>query len=79
MIKSVLWLLYLMQEFADSVRRLILECRNDNDIDRQVSLLIRANAMLPAPMQLKIPSLITADYIRKALSDIEERIDAMPT
>ncbi|HVX03463.1 MAG TPA: hypothetical protein VHA09_09955 [Nitrososphaera sp.] len=68
----------LMQELVDSVKRLISECRNDADIDRQVSLLIRANAMLPASMQLKIPSLITADYIRKALSEIEEQIEAMP-
>lgn len=68
-----------MQEIVDSVKRLVSECRNDNDIDRQVSLLIRANAMLPASMQLKIPSLITADYIRKALSDIEEQIEAIQT
>ncbi|AIF84451.1 hypothetical protein NTE_02399 [Candidatus Nitrososphaera evergladensis SR1] len=68
-----------MQEVVDSVRRLVSECRNDNDIDRQVSILIRANAMLPPSMQLKIPSLITADYIRKALSDIEEQIEAIPT
>lgn len=67
-----------MQELADSVKRLVLECRNDADIDRQVSILIRANAMLPASTQLKIPSLITADYIRKALYEIEEQVDAMP-
>jgi hypothetical protein len=66
-----------MSEFVDSVRRLHVQCRDEEDIDRQVSILFRANAMLPESMQLRIPSLITDDYIQKALFEIEKQIEGV--
>jgi hypothetical protein len=57
-----------MNELSKFIKSLIEECRNDNDIDRQVSFLTSANAMLPVPIYLKIPSLITTDYNRLSVT-----------
>jgi hypothetical protein len=54
------------------MKRLIDECHNEENIDKQIKMLNVLNLTLPTSRQLKIPSLITNDYIHKALSDIEE-------
>lgn len=55
-----------MHELSKFIKSLIEECRND--IDRQVSFLTSANAMLPVPIYLKIPFLITTDDIRLSVT-----------
>jgi len=56
------------------VIRLIEECKNETNIDRKIEILYAINLMLPKSQQLKIPSLITNDYIYQALYRIEEML-----
>jgi len=42
------------------------------DVDKQFELLQKINLLLPKSIKLRMPSLITDDYIRKALDRIEE-------
>ena len=42
------------------------------DVDKQFELLLKINLLLPKSIKLRMPSLITDDYIRKALDRIEE-------
>jgi len=58
-------------ELAELIRR----CRYCSDVDDKVKLLYRINVMLPKSTQLEFPSLITKNYVNKALDIIEERID----
>ena len=56
------------------VIRLLEECKNETNIDRKIEILYAINSMLPKSQQLKIPSLITNDYIYQALYRIEEML-----
>jgi hypothetical protein len=58
---------------------LISKCRyeDNDDVDRQIELLNQINSTLPKTLQINLPSLITNDYIGKALDIIEERIRKM--
>jgi hypothetical protein len=62
----------------DNLRRVILqmidECKNERDVDSRTEILHRINAMLPKSIQIRIPSLITNDYISTALYRIEESL-----
>jgi hypothetical protein len=51
---------------------LIQQCRYEIDVDKQFELLQRINLLLPKSIRLRIPSLITDDYIRTALDRIDE-------
>ena len=51
---------------------LLEECKGEPDIDRRIELLYAINSMLPKTQQLKIPSLITNDYVYQAIYRIEE-------
>jgi hypothetical protein len=51
---------------------LIQQCRYEMDVDKQFALLQKINLMLPKASRLRIPSLITDDYIRTALDIIDE-------
>ena len=57
-----------------NVSALIEECKNESDIDRKIEVLYSINSMLPKSQQLKIPSLITNDYVNLALYRIEEKL-----
>ena len=57
-----------------SILELIEECRNEPDIDRRIEILFAINSMLPQSQQLKIPSLITNDYINVVLYRIQETL-----
>jgi predicted DNA-binding protein (UPF0278 family) len=58
----------------ENIFELIEECKNSQEIDKKIQVLYRINAMLPEKHQLKIPSLITNDYISLALYRIEEKL-----
>jgi hypothetical protein len=62
----------------ESLGQLIVRCRYERNVDDQVSLLIKINANLPKRNRLRIPSLITDDYISRALDMIEERVFGAP-
>lgn len=53
---------------------LIQQCRYEIDVDKQFELLQKINSLLPKPIRLRMPSLITDDYIRTALDIIDEYI-----
>jgi hypothetical protein len=53
---------------------LIEKCRSEDDVDSQISMLNRINNSLPESERLRLPSLITDDYVFRALEAIEERI-----
>ena len=57
---------------ATSVSSLIQQCRYEIDVDKQYELLQKINALLPKTIRLRMPSLITDDYIRTALDIIDE-------
>ncbi len=53
----------------------ILEmCKNELDLDKRIELLYAINKMLPESRRLRIPSLITKDYVYQAIYRIEEML-----
>jgi hypothetical protein len=55
-----------------SIMDLVEKCKTEPDIDRRIEMLYAINSMLPESQRLKIPSLITNDYVYQALYRIEE-------
>jgi hypothetical protein len=55
---------------------LIDKCRKEDNFDTQISMLKEINKSLPASERLIIPSLITEDYVFRALEMIEEMTTA---
>jgi hypothetical protein len=53
---------------------MINECKDEMDVDYRAEILHRINSMLPKSRQIRIPSLITNDYISTALYRIEESL-----
>jgi len=66
-----------MQDLHGSLKDLVSECVNEDDIDRQLQILLKINTILPGSKRLGIPSLVTRDYIRKVLLEIKEEIDEL--
>ena len=58
----------------NQITSLIAKCRYQRDVDKQILILRAINSALPKSLQLKIPSLLTNDYISRALDIIEDRI-----
>jgi hypothetical protein len=56
------------------ILKMIEECKNELNIDKKIEILYEINSMLPTSKQLKIPSLITNDYVSHALYKIEEKL-----
>jgi hypothetical protein len=58
----------------NQITSLIAKCRYQGDVDKQILILHAINSALPKSLQLKIPSLLTNDYVSRALDIIEDRI-----
>jgi len=58
----------------ESVVQLIAKCRYESDVDEQILLLSTINEKIPNEHRVHLPSLLTNDYVAKALDIIEERI-----
>jgi hypothetical protein len=56
------------------IAKLIEYCYEEQDIDKKVETLFKINSLLPEIDRIKIPSLITNDYIDTALYRVEENI-----
>lgn len=56
------------------IANLLEKCKNEPDLDKRIEMLYKINAMLPKSRRLKIPSLITNDYVYQALYRIEEML-----
>ena len=59
-----------LQHFEDILRS-IQKCSQEQNIDRKVQILKSINSLLPEEIQLRIPSLITDDYVESALYNLE--------
>jgi len=57
-----------------SILKLLKEWKSEPDLDRKIQMLYAINSMLPNSQRLKIPSLITNDYVYQALYRIEETL-----
>ena len=57
-----------------SIIQLLEQCKTELDLDKKIATLYMINALLPTSQQLKIPSLITNDYVYQALYRIEEKL-----
>ena len=53
---------------------LIAKCRYQGDVDKQILMLHTINSALPKSLRLQMPSLLTNDYVGRALDIIEDRI-----
>jgi hypothetical protein len=56
----------------EAVRDLVKMCRDEDNIDNRIEMLNRINSILPQSKRIKLPSLLTHDYIGTALDRIEE-------
>ena len=56
-----------------TIPRYVSMIRNETNIDVQVELLEELNVLLPEENRLSVPSLITNDYIWRAVNIIEEK------
>jgi hypothetical protein len=57
-----------------TVRKLVTDCYEEEDMDKKVQILYKINSLLPELHRINIPSLITNDYIDFALYKIEENM-----
>jgi hypothetical protein len=58
----------------NQITSLIARCRYQKDVDKQIRILHAINSALPKPLRLQMPSLLTNDYVSRALDIIEDRI-----
>jgi hypothetical protein len=56
------------------IAKLVEDCYEEEDIDKKIQILYKVNSLLPRACCIRIPSLITDDYIYTALYRIEENI-----
>ncbi|HLG36507.1 MAG TPA: hypothetical protein VI338_00095 [Nitrososphaera sp.] len=63
-----------MDNLHSVIGKLIVECKNELDVDSRAQILHQINTILPRSQKIKIPSLITNDYISAALYKIEENL-----
>ena len=53
---------------------LIQQCRTETNLDIQINILYRINETLPDSVRIKVPSLLTNDYVSRALDIIEDKL-----
>jgi hypothetical protein len=58
----------------NQITSLIATCRYQNDVDEQIRILHTINSALPKSLRVQFPSLLTNDYVSRALDIIEDRI-----
>ncbi len=58
----------------NQITSLIAKCRYQSDVDKQIRILNAINSALPKSLRLQMPSLLTNDYVSRALDIIEDRI-----
>lgn len=56
------------------ITSLVAKCRYQSDVDKQIQILHTINSALPKSLRLQMPSLLTNDYVSRALDIIEDRI-----
>ena len=64
----------MMIMILNPITSLIAKCRYQSDVDKQIQILHTINSALPKSLRLQMPSLLTNDYVSRALDIIEDRI-----
>jgi hypothetical protein len=59
-----------LQHF-EIILQYIEKCDHEQNIDKKIQILRFINSLLPKEIQLRIPSLITDDYVESALYNLE--------
>jgi len=59
---------------VNQIISLIARCRYQSDVDEQIRTLHAINSALPKSLRLQMPSLLTNDYVSRALDIIEDRV-----
>lgn len=57
-------------ELQHSIER----CRSEQELDTQIKILHEINENVPTSIRVTMPSLLTNDFVYRALDTIEERI-----
>lgn len=57
---------------SEEISFMIRKCKDEKDIDKQISILKELNTLLPLDRRIALQSLYTRDYIQRVLSWIEE-------
>ena len=57
-----------------NLMELIQQCRTETNLDIQINILYRINETLPDSVRIKVPSLLTNDYVSRALDIIEDKL-----
>jgi hypothetical protein len=59
-----------LQHF-EIILKYIEKCDHEQNIDKKIQILQFINSVLPNEIQLRIPSLVTDDYVESALYNLE--------
>ncbi len=59
-----------MTSLHKEISRLIIRCRAERDMERKIALYQEIRKKIPNPEVLKIPSMITDDYIDSSLDKV---------
>jgi hypothetical protein len=59
-----------LQHFSN-ILKLIEICNREHNLDKKIQLLASINSVLPEEIQLRIPPLVTDDYVEVALYNLE--------
>jgi hypothetical protein len=68
------WIVIVIIMIFNQMTSLIASCRYQSDVDKQIRILHTINSALPKSLRLQMPSLLTNDYIGRALDIIEDRM-----
>ena len=63
-----------LMRLRNTISKLTEKCNDEPDVNKKIELLYRINSIVPKPYQLKIPSLLTDDYINTAMYRIYQTI-----
>jgi hypothetical protein len=68
------WVIIMIIMIFNQMIALIASCRYQSDVDKQIQMLHAINSALPNSLRLQMPSLLTNDYVSRALDIIEDRV-----
>ena len=66
--------IHIMHLISKKISLMISECKNEANIDRQVSMLLELNKALPIEKRVRLQSFYTKDYVRRVLCWIEDSL-----
>ena len=67
-----------MHLISKEISSMISACKNEKDIDKQVSMLLKLNKALPVEKRVAMQSLYTKNYVQRVLSWIEDSVLLLP-